>query len=44
VYQIGAVTDGGGNATLGVRYLDEVERRDGEWRIRHRRTELGFMV
>ena len=44
VYQIGAMAEGGGNATLGVRYLDEVERRDGEWRIRHRRTELGFMV
>ena len=44
VYQIGAVAEGGGNATLGVRYLDEVERRDGAWRIRHRRTELGFMI
>ena len=44
VYQIGATSEGGGNATLGVRYLDVVERRDGEWRIRHRRTELRFMV
>jgi ketosteroid isomerase-like protein len=44
VYQIGATADGGGNSTLGVRYLDVVERRDGEWRIRHRRTELRFMV
>jgi hypothetical protein len=43
VYQIGA-SEGGGNATLGVRYLDAVERRDGEWRVRHRRTELRFMV
>ena len=44
VYQIGATRDGGGNSTLGVRYLDAVERRDGEWRVRHRRTELRFMV
>jgi uncharacterized protein (TIGR02246 family) len=44
VYQIGATSEGGGNATLGVRYLDVVERRDGEWRIRHRRTERRFMV
>jgi ketosteroid isomerase-like protein len=44
VYQIGATRDGGGNSTLGVRYLDVVERRDGEWRVRHRRTELRFMV
>jgi hypothetical protein len=44
VYQIGATRDGGGNSTLGVRYLDAVERRDGEWRIRHRRTELRFMI
>jgi ketosteroid isomerase-like protein len=44
VYQIGATSEGGGNSTLGVRYVDVVERRDGEWRIRHRRTELRFMV
>ena len=44
VYQIGATAEGGGNSTLGVRYLDVAERRDGEWRIRHRRTELRFMV
>ena len=44
VYQIGATSEGGGNATLGIRYFDDVERRDGEWRIRHRRTELRFMV
>ena len=44
VYQIGATREGGGNSTLGVRYLDVVERGDGEWRIRHRRTELRFMV
>ena len=44
VYQIGATGEGGGNSTLGVRYFDLVERRDGEWRIRHRRTELRFMV
>ena len=44
VYQIGATREGGGNSTLGIRYLDVVERRDGDWRIRHRRTELRFMV
>ena len=44
VYQIGATGGDGGNSTLGVRYLDVVERRNGEWRIRHRRTELRFMV
>ena len=44
VYQIGATREGGGNSTLGVRYLDVVARRDGEWRITHRRTELRFMV
>jgi hypothetical protein len=44
VYQINAQGKGGGNHTLGVRYLDTVERRAGEWRIRHRRTELRFMV
>jgi hypothetical protein len=40
VYQIGVSRPGGGNSTLGIRYLDAVERRDGIWRIRHRRTEL----
>jgi hypothetical protein len=44
VYQIGATAEGGGNSTLGVRYLDVAERRDGQWRLRHRRTELRFMV
>jgi hypothetical protein len=44
VYQIGATDDGAANSTLGVRYLDVVERRAGEWRIRHRRTELCFMA
>ena len=44
VYQINAQREGGGNHTLGVRYFDIVERRAGEWRIRHRRTELRFMV
>jgi hypothetical protein len=44
VYQINAQREGGGNNTLGIRYVDTVERRDGEWRIRHRRTELRWMV
>lgn len=43
VYQIGA-HDGGGNVTLGMRYFDDVERRDGAWRLRHRRTELLWMT
>ena len=44
VYQVGPTGGDGGNSTLGVQYLDVVERRNGEWRIRHRRTELRFMV
>jgi hypothetical protein len=40
VYQVNALREGGGNMTLGMRYLDEVERRDGVWRVRHRRTEM----
>jgi len=35
VFQVNALV-GGGNMSLGLRYLDEVERRDGVWRIRHR--------
>ena len=44
VYQIGATSEGGGNTTIGIRYLDVAERRAGEWRVRHRRTELRFMI
>jgi hypothetical protein len=44
VYQIGLHREGGGNVTLGMRYLDTVERRDGVWRISRRRTELLWMV
>ena len=39
VYQVNAHADGG-NMTLGMHYLDEVERRDGVWRIRHRATRM----
>jgi ketosteroid isomerase-like protein len=44
VYQLGLHREDGGNVTLGMRYLDSVERRDGEWRISHRRTELLWML
>jgi hypothetical protein len=44
VYQLGLHREGGGNVTLGMRYLDSVERRAGVWRIRHRRTELRWML
>lgn len=39
VYQVNALS-GGGNMTLGMRYLDEVERRNRVWRIRHRKTQM----
>jgi 3-phenylpropionate/cinnamic acid dioxygenase small subunit len=47
VHQIGAVrTDGerGSNATLGMRYVDEVVRDGDSWRIRHRRATMLWMA
>jgi hypothetical protein len=43
VYQLASREDGS-NATMGMRYFDEVERRDGRWRIRRRRTEMRWVT
>ena len=40
VYQI---PDGSDPFTLGMRYLDDLVRLDGEWRIHHRKTERVWM-
>jgi hypothetical protein len=40
VYQI---PDGSDPFTLGMRYLDDLVRLDGEWRIHHRTTERVWM-
>jgi ketosteroid isomerase-like protein len=39
VYQLGAV-NGGGDLTLGLRYLDELERDGDAWRIRRRTAQI----
>ncbi len=39
VYQIGERASGQTDLTLGIRYLDTVERSDGGWLIRNRRAE-----
>ena len=43
VYQVGAREDGA-NMTMGMRYVDEVERRGSEWRIRRRRSEMRWVT
>ena len=40
VYQL---PDGSDPFTLGMRYLDDMVRLDGEWRIHHRKTERVWM-
>jgi hypothetical protein len=40
VYQL---PDGSDPFTLGMRYLDDLVRLDGEWRIHHRKTERVWM-
>lgn len=49
VYQLGRVEakgieakgiEGGGDMVLGIRYLDDVVRIDGTWRIHHRRAVM----
>jgi len=44
VYQLGGVeaegTAPGGDMILGVRYLDDVRRIDGAWRIHHRQATI----
>ena len=39
VYQLGRV-EGGKDMVLGIRYLDDVRRIDGEWRIHHRQAVM----
>lgn len=41
VYQLGA--EGQGDLTLGIRYLDDVERAGDRWVIRHRRATTVWM-
>jgi SnoaL-like domain len=36
VYQLGDTDAGQADLTLGIRYLDDVVRHDGCWRVRHR--------
>ena len=44
VYQLGRVAaegnPGGGDMVLGIRYLDDVRRIDGAWRIHHRQAVM----
>ena len=40
VYQL---PDGSDPFTLGMRYLDDMVKLDGEWRIHHRKTERVWM-
>jgi hypothetical protein len=44
VYQLGRVEaegiKGGGDMVLGIRYLDDVRRIDGQWRIHHRQAVM----
>ena len=39
VYQLGRV-EGGDDMVLGIRYLDDVRRIDGTWRIHHRQAVM----
>jgi SnoaL-like domain len=43
VYQLGDTDAGQADVTLGVRYLDQVERAGAGWLIRHRRAEMRWM-
>jgi hypothetical protein len=43
VYQLGDRDAGQSDLTLGIRYLDEVVRIEGRWRIRHRRAQTLWM-
>ena len=40
VHQLDRIDGSGGDATLGVRYLDEVVHRCGRWVIRHRQARI----
>jgi hypothetical protein len=39
VYQLGRADDPNVDLVLGIRYHDDLVRRDGRWLIRHRRAE-----
>lgn len=40
VYQLSRIAEPGGDMVLGIRYLDDVIRVDGEWRIHHRQAVM----
>ena len=43
VYQLSEPGSGGGDLTLGIRYLDDVERLSGRWVIRRRTARTLWM-
>jgi hypothetical protein len=43
VFQTGPVSGEGGDMTLGMRYADDMVRRDGVWRIHHRVATMEWM-
>ncbi len=43
VYQLGEPTDGSGDLTLGIRYVDRCVDLDGRWVIRSRRSTTLWM-
>jgi hypothetical protein len=43
VFQTGPVGGSGADLTLGMRYLDDMVRRDGVWRIHHRTSKMEWM-
>ena len=43
VYQLNDADPGKGDLTLGMRYLDRVERYDGQWVFRHRTSQTLWM-
>ena len=40
VYQLHRIAEPGGDMVLGIRYLDDVVRVDGSWRIHHRQAVM----
>jgi hypothetical protein len=43
VFQTGRVSGDGGDLTLGMRYADDMVRRDGVWCIHHRVARMLWM-
>lgn len=43
VFQTGPVSGDGGDLTLGMRYADDMVRRDGVWCIHHRVAKMEWM-